>query len=144
MRNYSLQYVVNTWLLTIVASPFCVILLALFTGQLTGGSKGIFDLILLTIVFGALFSFPALILYYLPAYILQRTSWPAWLQKIILSVAGISLIAASFLLLDKDFYENLNSFTRSLFITYCIMWAFGTTFFFRESSTAKTHQRAVE
>jgi hypothetical protein len=145
MENYSLRHVVYTWLLTILASPFVItIILPILNGEPAARSQDIFAFISLTMVFGVLFSLPALILYYLLAYILQRANWQTWLQKITLSVAGISLIGFSFLLMDKDFYENLNFFTRSLLITYCIIWVFGIILFFRNSSAINTSQNVAE
>jgi hypothetical protein len=77
-------------------------------------------LLMLTILFGALLSIPALFLFWLLYKDVRHGSLNELVKKIVLSFIGISLVWISFILIDRSFFANLKIDTLTWPISYSI------------------------
>ena len=99
-----MNYPIKVWLFTIILSPL-LLFLRLWDFASDNGSdvtQGI-ALLALAVLYGAAFSFPALLLFNLLYRQLRYSALKKWLQKLALGCLGIVLIWSTFFFTDRKF-----------------------------------------
>lgn len=100
-------YSVKIWICTIVSAPILLMILGALMSPEEGMSflKGFPQLGLLMLVFGFMFSIPALLFFWLVFDLLEERLIKTYIKKITLGLAGLFLVCTSFFMIDRNFLD---------------------------------------
>lgn len=101
------KYLIRVWLVTILVTPFLfeIALLLRVDGSVRGFFQGL-PLPLWMILFGTIYSLPALLLYSILFKVIRVSLLSTWLTKFIIAIVGTILIWITFLLRDWSSFKN--------------------------------------
>ena len=101
------KYPIKVWIYTLLLAPLIfAVVLWVYSGSDLNNFFAAWPLAFLMIGVSSLLSLPALWLYWLLFKELRNNYKPVWIKKILLSIAGISLIWITLYLLYRDSFSD--------------------------------------
>ena len=122
------DYIIKIWLTSVTASPILLLIWATLTVGPKQGSD--FTLLFVIFLFGAVLSFPSLMIFYFVVRFALSKVGNTLQLKVILSIAGVLLTYIPFLIID-GFHPllDVDQLSRMLFATYGSMIIVGIWFY---------------
>lgn len=136
-----MKYSLKVWICTILSGSLLFMLFGalLTTEDPVSFPEGFFELGLLILLFSFMFSIPSLVIFWQIFSLLEERPIKIYIRKITLGLTGLFLICASFLMIDRHFFDRGDWSSLSFPASYSFALLF-FIFFFKMPDTGNTSQ----